>query len=193
MRIGAALVAGAVAGVLLARAPSPRRHDHRLFGGTHAMTTESPSTAVRTHEAFAFTIEAPMAEVAPLFGAEAEKLWAPGWEPRFLWPVVPGDAEGMVFTIAHGDRSAVWVNSRYEPERGNFQYVYVLPDVVATRITIAVEAARDRTHVGVEYDRTALTPEANEVVSRMAAADATAGPEWAAQIETYLARRATGG
>jgi hypothetical protein len=36
-----------------------------------------PATQMRT-----FHLEAPLARVFPLFTADGERVWAPGWEPR---------------------------------------------------------------------------------------------------------------
>ena len=44
------------------------------------------------------------------------------------------------------------------------------------------------THVEVTYERTALNAAANAHVEKMAAADRNAGPEWARQINAYLAK-----
>jgi hypothetical protein len=93
----------------------------------------------------------------------------------------------MVFTIAHGERHATWVNTAFDPQTGNIQYVYVLPDVVVTVISLSVHARGARTTVRVHYERTSLSTKADDVVLAMARGDAAAGPEWAAQIRAYLA------
>jgi hypothetical protein len=58
------------------------------------MRTRQP---VHTSEQFTFLANARVADVFPLFGADTERLWAPGWEPRFVWPAIPTDRAGMVF------------------------------------------------------------------------------------------------
>ena len=129
-----------------------------------------------------------MAVVAPLFGADKERAWAPGWNPSFIWPAEPRDQPGMVFTIAHGPATAVWVNTRYDLAGGRFQYVCVIPDLVATVITLKLkEEDKSLTHVSVQYDRTALSLAARERVEQMAFQDAHAGAAWSTQINLYLA------
>lgn len=59
---------------------------------------------------FSFVAQAPMGVAAPLFGANRERVWAPDWNPVFLWPRDVADQPGMVFTVDHGDNIAVWVN-----------------------------------------------------------------------------------
>ncbi len=46
----------------------------------------------------------------------------------------------------------------------------------------------DRTHVAVEYDRTALKAEANDHVQKLAENDGKSGPEWEQQINVWLAK-----
>jgi hypothetical protein len=146
-----------------------------------------------THENFDFVANAPVEVAWPLFGAEKERLWAPGWDPRFLWPRMPSDQSGAVFTIAHGDKTAIWVTTAFdEADKSRVQYAYVIPDVLVTLITLKLTPLGKSTLVAVTYERTALTAAANEAVSKMAARDKLAGPEWGGQINDYLKRQIVG-
>jgi hypothetical protein len=145
---------------------------------------------VRAVQSFEFIAEAPLDVVAPLFGADRERVWAEAWAPCFVWPSPPADREGMVFTLDHDGRTAVWVNTGFDLAAGRFQYVYVIPERLVTRILIALTPHSHRTGVHVTYERTALAPEANDQVEELAAGDAVAGPEWAAAINGYLVRPA---
>jgi len=42
--------------------------------------------AVHTREQFEFIADAPLDVAWPLFGADAERAWAPDWDPAFIWP-----------------------------------------------------------------------------------------------------------
>jgi hypothetical protein len=55
-----------------------------------------------------------------------------------------------------------------------------------TTITLRVKPDGERTHVEVEYDRTALTPDADARVREMASQDRVSGPEWETQINQSL-------
>ncbi|HEY2676702.1 MAG TPA: hypothetical protein VGI65_07000 [Steroidobacteraceae bacterium] len=146
---------------------------------------------VHTRENFDFVANASLEVAWPLFGAERERLWAPGWDPVFLWPRMPSDQSGTVFTIAHGDTTAIWVTTAFdEADKTRVQYAYVIPDVLVTLITLKLTPAGKSTLVAVTYERTALTTAANEAVSKMAARDRLAGPEWGGQINDYLKRQA---
>jgi hypothetical protein len=141
---------------------------------------------LHTREQFSVTAMAPLAIAWPLFGADAERAWAPGWDPIFVWPETAADQEGMVFRIIRRGRTAVWVNTAMDRNANRIQYVYVIPDVVVTVITLRFTPHDRMTDVEVVYERTALTAEVNEIVKGMAACDRTAGEEWDRQINSYL-------
>jgi hypothetical protein len=141
---------------------------------------------LHTREQFSLVAEAPFEVAWPLFGADKERAWAPDWQPAFLWPEKACDQEGMVFEIRHGDRNAIWVNTAFDPTARRIQYVYVIPDVVVTVITLELMAQGGSTKVDVVYERTALKHAANETVEEMALRDRLAGEEWSRQINRHL-------
>jgi hypothetical protein len=149
-------------------------------------TATSLRGAVHTREQFEFIAHAPLDVAWPLFGAVAERAWAPDWHPAVIWPATAADEEGMVFKVAQGEHTAVWVNTALDRVASRIQYVYVIPDLVVTVITLKLQETGPSTHVAVTYERTALADAAGEVVSEMAARDKTAGPEWARQINNHL-------
>jgi hypothetical protein len=69
------------------------------------------------------------------------------------------DVQGSVFTIQHGPHTAVWINTLFDLPGGRMQYVYVIPEKLATTIDVSLHAI-DPTHtaVHVTYIRTASTP-----------------------------------
>jgi hypothetical protein len=142
--------------------------------------------AAHTREQFEFVVNAPIAEAWPLFGALRERDWAPDWHPEFVWPAMPADQQGMVFKIARGEQTAVWVNTSFDRTANRIQYVYFIADTLVTVITLTLRQIGASTRVEVSYERTALTEQANELVSQMAARDRLAGPQWSAQIDQYL-------
>jgi len=140
---------------------------------------------------FDLVVHASYAKTAPLFGPEAERLWAGShWSPEFIHPQPARDVEGAVFTIQRGDRKAVWVNTLFDLDTGRFQYVYFMPELMVTVIDVRLQRdGADSTKVNVVYTRTALTAEGNEHVSSMIAVDKKAGKEWEQAIDDYLGGR----
>jgi hypothetical protein len=193
MKIWAMFVVGALCGVVVA-AVTPKvamRLHAAVRGGLGHGGTNSNVAEMRVHskETFAFTANGVMEEVVPLFGADKERVWAPEWNPQFVYPVPVKDAEGMVFNVAHGHRRAVWVCTEYDLEKGRVQYVYVIPEALLTVITLRMKPVGKQTEVGVTYERTALSAEADEHVRHMAEGDRGSGPEWEKQVNGYLERK----
>jgi hypothetical protein len=143
---------------------------------------------------FDFVAHGPYAKTAPLFGPEAERLWAGShWSPEFIHPQPARDVEGAVFTIQHGGRKAVWVNTVFDLDAGRLQYVYFIADLMVTVIDVRLQRdGADSTKVNVVYTRTALTAEGNEHVSTMNEGDKKSGKEWEQAINDYLGVRQTG-
>ena len=151
---------------------------------------QSPgATLAHTRTEFHFTANAPLEKTAPLFGADAERNWAPGWNPKFVYPQPAHDQQGMIFQVAHGEMTSTWVNTVFDLGAGHIQYAYVLGDAMVTTIEIHLtRQATDKTGVNVVYERTALLPEANQHVRHFENGDAKAGEEWERQINEYLAK-----
>ncbi|HVB78320.1 MAG TPA: hypothetical protein VNE82_00040 [Candidatus Binataceae bacterium] len=184
------LALGAILGFGLTLLPNLlRRTEAASAPELRAPPARTGRVRLHTHEEFKFVASAPIHVTAPLFGAERERVWAPDWDPKFVWPENPNDQEGMVFTLAHGGKTATWVNTSFDLEANRIQYVYVIPDTLVTVVTVTLTANAKTTDVAVAYDRTALTETANIVVREMAERDANAGPEWGKQINGYLRTR----
>jgi hypothetical protein len=162
------LAVGAVCGAALALFP-------KLGVRLRAASVDFPRA--HTEEKFTFTANAPIEQVAPLFGADRERVWSPRWNPQFINPWPPADIPGMVFTVKHGKQDAVWVNTEFDLENGRVQYVYVVPDVLITVITLRLAPEGNDTKIEVQYDRTALNAEADGHVRHLAEQDRNAGFE----------------
>lgn len=186
MRSAVLFVVGAVCGIVLMALPKVLAHVHVALHGGRG---EQSGQRAHTEERFSFTANGPMEQVGPLFGAEQERVWAPHWEPQFVHPDPASDEEGMVFTVAHQHLRAAWVNTAFDLKNGRIQYVYMIPDVLVTVITLNLTPQGQQTKVEVQYDRTALSAEADGHVRHTAEGDRKSGPEWEQQVNGYLAER----
>ncbi len=136
---------------------------------------------------FEVAIRAPLVKVAPLFGPNREREWSPEWDPQFLYPLVPEDRAGSVFTIRHEDHASIWVTSILDLEAGQIQYVVVLPEVMVTLIDVRLQSAQPGTsRVTVRYERTALIPAMNDYVRQRGRTDPSMGPHWERAINELL-------
>ena len=160
----------------------------------HHRRAAARGPVVHVRNEFEFTVHAPYAEVAPLFGAEKERAWAGrDWDPHFLYPQPAQDIPGAVFTIRHGHHHAYWVNTSADINGRHFQHVYVIPEAMAVLIDVRfAEPDAADTKVNVAYERTALSPEANEHVKELGKADRESGEEWGTAINDYLAKQKAG-
>jgi len=182
---GAALfVVGLVCGLLFMAIPKVGAHVRTLLHAMH----HGASAGARTHtdENFTFVAHAPIEQVAPLFAADKERVWAPHWNPQFIYPTTAADQPGMVFAVAHDHLQSVWVNTDLDLKNGRIQYVYMIPDALVTVITLRLTPQDNRTQVDVKYERTALSAEADAHVRHMAEGDRNAGPDWEKQVNGYL-------
>ncbi len=155
-----------------------------------AQQPASSDELAHTRTEFHFTANASFEQTAPLFGANEERKWAPGWNPTFVYPRPAHDLPGMIFQVAHDQMTSTWVNTAFDLAGGHIQYAYVLSDAMVTTIDIHLtRKGAGETDVNVVYERTALIPEANEHVKHFAKGDRNAGKEWEKQINAYFAKQ----
>lgn len=188
MKLTMVFVIGAVCGVAVMAAPRMAAHLHAALRGASVRQSTSGDARLHTSEKFSFVANARMERVAPLFGADRERVWAPDWNPQFVYPLPANDTEGMVFQVAHAHARATWVNTALDFKNGRIQYVYVIPDALTTVVTLQLTPSGQKTKVEVRYDRTSLSADADTHVLHMADGDRRSGPEWEQQVNDYLAK-----
>jgi hypothetical protein len=184
MKDAALFVAGLILGLLFMAIPRVNTHVRVLIHAAHQGATDG--ARAHSDQKFTFVANAPMDRVAPLFGADKERVWAAHWDPQFIYPTSAADQEGMVFAVAHDHLRSVWVNTELDLKNGRIEYVYMIPDALVTVITLRLTPQGNRTQVDVEYQRTALSAEAAAHVQHMAEGDRRAGPDWDKRVNGYL-------
>src|ERR1017187_8485310 len=127
-----------------------------LFAAVVTSSTAYAQAPLHTRTEFSFTVDAPFDQVAPLFGANEERKWAPDWNPQFIYPIPAHDQQGMVFTVPKGQFASVRVNTAFDLAAGHIQYAYVRNDAMTTLIDIRLTRVSERkTAITVVYERTA--------------------------------------
>jgi hypothetical protein len=122
--------------------------------------TESQTSIAHVSNSFAFTVDAPLQVAAPLFGPEGERAWAgDDWNPQFIFPVPARDVEGAVFTVRHGEHTAVWVNTLFDLKAGHMHYVYVLANLLVTTIDVRLHAIDTAGAMHTRVDVTYVAPQ----------------------------------
>jgi hypothetical protein len=131
-----------------------------------------PATQVRS-----FHLDAPPARVFPLFTAEGERAWAPGWEPQLL----SGEAErGSAFRTVNGNRPTTWIVTDYRPAEGRVSYARLAQDSNIGLVDVVCTPAAGGTEVSVRYTLTGLNPEGEAFVR-----DFLDGGHYARMIEEW--------
>ena len=125
-----------------------------------AAMAASPATQVRT-----FHLNAPLAQVFPLFTAQGERAWAPGWEPRIL---SGAEERGSAFiTTAHNGSPITWIVIDYRPAQGHASYARLVQDSNIGIVDVAcTEAAGGGTDISVRYTLTAVSEAGESFVAQ---------------------------
>jgi hypothetical protein len=136
-----------------------------------------------------FHLDAPRARVFPLFTAQGEREWAPGWDPKVL---SGAEQRGSAFqTRNHEGRETIWIVIDYRPSEGRASYARLaqgsnigLVDVICT------EPPAGGTDVSVAYTLTPLDEDAEHFVRHFLEPDTYARmiEEWRAFTSAALAR-----
>jgi hypothetical protein len=123
----------------------------------------APATQVRT-----FHLNAPLAKVFPLFTAQGERAWAPGWEPRIL---SGAEDRGSAFiTTAHNGSTVTWIVIDYQPAQGRASYARLVQDSNIGIVDVACTAvAGGGTDISVRYTLTAVSEAGESFVAQFLA------------------------
>lgn len=117
-----------------------------------------PATQVRS-----FHLDAPVAQVFPLFTALGEKAWADGWEPELL---SGREERGSVFRTAHGNQETTWIVVDYRPAEGRVSYARLAQGSNMGLVDVQCTASpAGGTEISVRYTLTGLNPQGQAFVS----------------------------
>jgi hypothetical protein len=68
---------------------------------------------------FEFDVRESQKQVAPLFGANRERVWAEGWDPQFVYPQPAEDRQGSVFHVSKRNHESTWITTILDLERAH--------------------------------------------------------------------------
>lgn len=120
--------------------------------------SEQPATQIRS-----FRLDAPLERVMPLFTAEGERSWAPGWEPVILSGAVE---RGSAFvTRAHSGIETTWIVADYRPAEGRVSYARLAQGSNIGLVDVTCTAAEGGgTVVSVRYTLTGVSEQGRTFV-----------------------------
>ena len=115
-----------------------------------------------------FQMPVPVDELFPLFSAEGEKHWVPGWDYENVMGTTQLSEDYVFLTKSHDHRAAdaIWVVKRYEPDSYFVEFYKVEPEEKVGVIRVKCDGlASDRTEVRVTYKYMALSTAGEKFVS----------------------------
>lgn len=137
-----------------------------------------------------FRIEQPVTFVFPLFSAEGEKHWVPGWDYENILGSTELREDYIFLTKNHDHAStdAIWLVKRYDPESYFVQFYKVEPGDKVGIITVqCARIAECLTEIEVSYQYIGLSKKGNEFVENFTAADyETYIGEWKSLLVRYF-------
>jgi hypothetical protein len=152
-----------------------------------AAMSESPATQVRS-----FRLDAPLARVFPLFTAEGERDWAPGWEPTVL---SGAEERGSAFvTRGHTGIVTTWIVADYRPSEGRVSYARLAQDSnIGLVDVICTPAEGGGTVVSVRYTLTGVSEQGRAFVRQFLEPEHYSRmiEEWRVATSAALAKRYT--
>lgn len=141
----------------------------------------------RVSHSYRQRLDATPERVFPLLCPVRELEWAVGWAPLAVVSA-SGVAEADCVFVTPGEPAATWYVTRHEPERGFVEFIKVVPEVTACRITIRLQAAGAGCEADVTYTHTSLGPRGDEFL-RGFTAEHYRGfmQEWERELNHFLA------
>jgi len=125
-----------------------------VWSGT---TMASPLLSNSRH----FHLDAPCAQVFPLFTAQGEKAWAPGWNPEML----SGDTtRGSVFRTRHAGSETVWIVTDYQPDHYKVSYARIAQGSNMGLVDVACHGDSGGSSITVRYTLTGLNKKGDNFV-----------------------------
>jgi hypothetical protein len=120
--------------------------------------SDQPATQLRS-----FRLNAPPERVLPLFTAEGERKWAPGWEPVILSGAVE---RGSAFvTRAQSGIETTWIVADYRPAEGRVSYARLAQGSNIGLVDVTCTAADGGgTVVSVRYTLTGVSEQGQAFV-----------------------------
>ena len=116
-----------------------------------------------------FQIGQPIEILFPLFSAEGEKLWVPGWDYENIMRSTDLHEDYIFLTKNHDHSStdAIWLVKKYMPESHYVQFYKVEPEDKVGVITVHCEKINEAlTQVEVSYEYIGLSKKGDEFIGK---------------------------
>lgn len=115
-----------------------------------------------------FEIQQPLEKVFPLFSAEGEKLWVPGWDYENIMGTTDLCEDYIFLTKNHDHASthAIWLVKRYDPASHFIQFYKIEPGDKVGLITVqCIQESKNNTTVQITYKYIGLSEKGRDFIS----------------------------
>ncbi len=154
------------------------------------MTEQASFTMSTIKHTASFEIQERIKELFPLFSAEGEKLWVPGWNYENIMGTTDLHEDYVFVTKCHDHASsdAIWVVKRYSSEEYFVQFYKVEPGEKLGVIEVqCFELNESITKVQVTYEYIGLSDTGNDFIAGFSLINYEAFiAEWKALLEGYF-------
>jgi len=130
-----------------------------------------------------FKISQPIEILFPLFSAEGEKVWVPGWD----YENIIGSTD-LYENHDHASTDAIWLVKKHEPESYLVQFYKVEPEDKVGIITVqCIKIDDSQTQVEVSYEYIGLSRKGDEFIERFTSSEYKEFiNEWNTLLDTYF-------
>lgn len=140
-----------------------------------------------------FEISQPPKTIFPLFSAEGEKLWVPGWNYENIMGSIDLHEDYVFMTTSHDHAAsdAIWLIKRYEPDNYLVQFYKVEPGEKVGVIEVrCFKLGESRTMVQVTYEYIGLSRSGDEFISQFSSSKYNDFiTEWKTLLLKYFAKK----
>jgi len=141
----------------------------------------------------AFEIAQPINVLFPLFSAEGEKLWVPGWDYENIMGSTDIHEDYVFLTKNHDHAStdAVWLVKKYDPKGYYVHFYKIEPEdkvgIIEVRCT---QLNKTHTKVQVTYEYIGLSEKGNKFISSFTPSEYKRFiAEWESLLVTYFSTK----
>jgi len=123
-----------------------------------------------------FSINQPIEILFPLFSAEGEKLWVPGWDYENVMGSNDLHEDDIFLTQNHDHASskAVWLVKRYDPKAHFVQLYKVEPNDKVGIISVkCLQIGASKTEVKVTYHYISISEKGNKFIKHFTSEEYT--------------------
>jgi hypothetical protein len=132
------------------------------FKSKSNMKSEKPHRISHTYEQ---TINGSIKEIMPLYCPVREMDWCENWSPKAVYSNSGLVEKDCIFITSHGETDIVWIVTDYDIEKGHVEMVYLVPEVLVTKLEIQLTPiTEDMTKALITYSKSSLSEMGNKVL-----------------------------